>query len=50
MNKKSLVLLAIALCVMASPTKMLAEVLDSIPTAKSEKRLSYPKTTKVIPE
>lgn len=49
MNKKSLVLLVIALCVMASPTKMLAEVLDSIPTAKSEKRLSYPKTTKVIP-
>ena len=49
MNKKSLVLLVIALCVMASPAKILANVLDSIPIAKIEKSLPYPKTTKVIP-
>ncbi|MBR5332853.1 MAG: leucine-rich repeat protein [Muribaculaceae bacterium] len=49
MNKKSLVLLVIALCVTTLPAKILANVLDSIPIAKIEKSLPYPKTTKVIP-
>ena len=49
MNKKSLVLLVVALCVTTLPAKILANVLDSIPIAKIEKSLPYPKTTKVIP-
>ena len=49
MNKKGLVLLITALCVLILPAKMSANELDSIPTIESEKTLPYPKATKAIP-
>ena len=49
MNRKGLVLLVIALCVMTLPTKMLANELGTIPKIESKKTLPYPKATKAIP-
>ena len=49
MNRKRLVLFVIALIAMALPTRMLADVLDSVPKMGSKKVLPYPKATKAIP-
>ena len=49
MNRKRLVLFVIALIAMALPTRMLADVLDSVPKTGSKKVLPYPKATKAIP-
>ena len=49
MNRKGLVLLVIALCVMTLPTKMLANELDTIPKIESKKTLPYPHATEAIP-
>ena len=49
MDRKVLVLSVIALCMMALPTRMLANELDSIPNIESQKALPYPKATMSVP-
>ncbi len=49
MKRKGLVLFVIALIAMAMPTRMLADVLDSVPKMGSKKVLPFPKATKAIP-